>query len=189
MRIECVRRRFDEIPDLSLREIVRQGFGTDTEATGLTVGKRYTVFAREHRNGNAWFYIADDDFGGPRSYPVAYAGSFFDVVDSKGSSFWKTVTVDGAVVRDSFSEWATDPVFYERLIDGESFETQLFEKYRVEMELEFPSDDSAGDAELLDESWLLCPKCSEAWESQSSFALVECVKCRAKLSNPRYSVG
>lgn len=36
-----------------------------------------------------------------------------------------------------------------------------------------------------DSNWLICPKCSEAWESDSLKAMVICSKCGRALHNPR----
>ncbi|MBA3721680.1 MAG: hypothetical protein H0W88_04695 [Parachlamydiaceae bacterium] len=41
-------------------------------------------------------------------------------------------------------------------------------------------------AEIGDDEWLICPKCFDAWESNSSDKIVQCLKCHSFLQNPRY---
>ncbi|MFY7842684.1 MAG: hypothetical protein ACOVOR_01530 [Rhabdochlamydiaceae bacterium] len=35
-----------------------------------------------------------------------------------------------------------------------------------------------------DPNWLICPKCNDAWESDSLKAMVVCAKCERALHNP-----
>ena len=44
-------------------------------------------------------------------------------------------------------------------------------------------------AEDLGEDWLMCPLCQEAWQSQSTYGMVECPQCKSKLHNPRYKAS
>jgi hypothetical protein len=41
-------------------------------------------------------------------------------------------------------------------------------------------------AEDLGDYWLMCPLCQEAWQSQSTYGMVECPQCKSKLHNPRF---
>ncbi len=41
-------------------------------------------------------------------------------------------------------------------------------------------------ATVLDDKWLMCPDCIDAWESVSKTAMVICPKCDNALHNPRY---
>ncbi|MEI8366370.1 MAG: hypothetical protein WCF65_08115 [Parachlamydiaceae bacterium] len=41
-------------------------------------------------------------------------------------------------------------------------------------------------AEDLGDTWLMCPFCQEAWQSQSTYGMVECPQCKSKLHNPRF---
>lgn len=43
--------------------------------------------------------------------------------------------------------------------------------------------ESAGQ---MDSNWLLCPKCNDVWESDSTQAMVICPKCKNAFRNPRY---
>ena len=41
-------------------------------------------------------------------------------------------------------------------------------------------------ANEIDNNWLMCPLCNDAWESQSLYGMVRCPKCKKRLHNPRY---
>lgn len=38
----------------------------------------------------------------------------------------------------------------------------------------------------LDSDWLMCPRCTDAWQSNSKNAIVLCPKCKHFFQNPRY---
>jgi hypothetical protein len=42
-------------------------------------------------------------------------------------------------------------------------------------------------AQILDETWVMCPQCTEAWETPSKEIFVTCPKCECSLYNPRYT--
>jgi hypothetical protein len=39
-----------------------------------------------------------------------------------------------------------------------------------------------------DSNWLICPKCNDAWESDSRYVMVICPKCESAFHNPRTSM-
>ncbi|MDP1978688.1 hypothetical protein [Undibacterium sp.] len=51
--------------------------------------------------------------------------------------------------------------------------------------LNFSDPDVSDIATLLDAQWLMCPKCTDAWESVSPRPMVICPKCKRLLQNPR----
>lgn len=53
-------------------------------------------------------------------------------------------------------------------------------------ELGLPKPEVRKSAEDIGKGWLYCPICHEAWESKSTYAMVECPQCKNKLHNPRY---
>jgi hypothetical protein len=80
--------------------------------------------------------------------------------------------------------------------DDVQFEFTSEELYRLaenliqegqEEELSQPVSSIKERAERLDETWLMCPLCQEAWESKSVFGMVCCPGCKNKLHNPKYS--
>jgi hypothetical protein len=167
-------------------------FGTDTHSLDLSVGALYVVYAVEITRGWVRYFVADDAFSSTL-YPFGYSASFFEVVDSRVSRCWsigcRGLDSAGSEVVFSFKEWATEETFYERLVDRADQEQGTFRVWKEFMDLEFPNPSIVDGAEVLDGGWLLCPKCSEAWESQGSEGMTRCPKCRALLSNPFFMAG
>ena len=62
------------------------------------------------------------------------SSDFFDVVDDTLSSQWKLSSLSKGEYEAAtllvFDEWAQDPSFYEKLVDGDSEAVGKFAKYR-----------------------------------------------------------
>lgn len=58
--------------------------------------------------------------------------------------------------------------------------------YLLEKELIEPIHEIKEMAMEINEKWLMCPFCQEAWESKSEVGMVRCPKCNNLLHNPRY---
>ncbi|MGE0198246.1 MAG: colicin immunity domain-containing protein [Simkaniaceae bacterium] len=56
----------------------------------------------------------------------------------------------------------------------------------IEEELSIPDPFLEKSATILDDQWLMCPDCVDAWESNSKNAMVICPKCNQILHNPRW---
>jgi hypothetical protein len=54
------------------------------------------------------------------------------------------------------------------------------------MDLEFPDPSISDKTQALDDEWLMCPFCIDAWQSDSKDGMVICPTCHRKLHNPRY---
>jgi len=164
-------------------------FGVDSQIMDLEVGGLYVVYGVQVKDGWLRYFVADEVHSSTL-YPVAYFATFFDVVDQRLSRCW-TLGRRSAAERTNellitFDEWAVDPAFYERLVDGDDREQCTFQARKEFMDLEYPNPSIGHAAELVDEGWLLCPKCGDAWESHSAYGMVRCPKCSALLSNPRH---
>ena len=103
----------------------------------LEVGREYTVYGLVFWDNSPWYYLCAEDYD---EYPKPFAAEFFDVLDARLSSHWKLSVVEqgeGEILSSLvFSEWAKDPLFYERLIEDDSKAVELFEKYRQLMDQE-----------------------------------------------------
>jgi len=53
--------------------------------------------------------------------------------------------------------------------------------------LKMPDPNISEHAIEADSNWLICPKCNDAWESNSLSAMVVCPKCECALHNSRAS--
>jgi hypothetical protein len=193
MLVECLNNVTSAVPTASSlgRELLEWISPYDRQLA-LTVKRYYTVYAIEIRNGHPWFFVADDDYD-VLSYPNVYPSICFAETDRRVSSCWtvqlpsRDARIEVGRILMAFSEWVEQETFFELLIDGNDREVELFQKYKLFMDLEYPSPTATETARELQEDWVICPQCSDAWESESDLALVRCPKCRASLRNPRYS--
>ena len=186
MIVECVKNRVSDFSnDRRISEFLRSTLGATRETLRLTIGKHYVIYADEATSEDLFYYLADDDCDDAMTYPYRYLSVFFNVIDSNLSSCWVESTRDLQLVR-GFPEWVWEPMFYERLVDGEIREVDLFQRYRNLIEFEFPWPSSGCTADKLEDDWLLCPKCFDAWESVSRHGMVQCPKCATVMKNPRF---
>lgn len=190
MIVECVSDDIRSVdPKSGLEQEVRRWFGTDTYRMNLTVGRLYVVYAVAVEQGWLRYFIADDMYARTQ-YPFSFFATFFKVIDRRLSRCWTLRSGNGAAECSdfiiTFDEWADDPSFYERLVDGEDEARGTFRRRKELMDLEFPSPSVSDSAENVEDDWLLCPKCDDAWESKTKLGMVKCPKCRAVLLNPKY---
>jgi len=61
----------------------------------------------------------------------------------------------------------------------------IAEEERVEFSE--PDPNVTEQATHLEDKWLMCPLCTEAWDSESVYPMVRCPKCQEKLSNPLHT--
>lgn len=75
--------------------------------------------------------------------------------------------------------------------DGDEFELSYEELEEIannliKEELKIPDPSIEKSAKVLDDTWLMCPDCIDAWECVSKSAMVICPKCDQVLHNPRW---
>ena len=152
---------------------------------GLIVGKTYVVYALTIRINYMWYYVKDEH---NISYPVWKPAPLFDVVDGRLSRYWiYSYKQDLEQSTIAYPEWANDPYhYYDALSDGEDEAKEFFFKYKKLMDVEYPDPSINTKAEILDDKWLMCPVCIDAWESISTDGMVICPNCKTKMHNPRY---
>ncbi|MDQ2838906.1 MAG: hypothetical protein M3Y42_16040 [Actinomycetota bacterium] len=100
----------------------------------MTVGSEYAVYGITTLLGGVWYYLLDDD---RNPWPVWKPAPLFEVTDPHlpvewtfGYHFWPDL--DKMLV--SWPEWSSDHYFYERLVDGEQAELELFRGWVHELE-------------------------------------------------------
>ncbi len=133
MLVRCVSNLPQSLPD-SYRD-KKHGYADDARLP-LTVGKAYVVFAVTSYIGGFWFYVADEDF---TYYPVWRPAPLFELIDGRLSRTWRA-GLQGSSRKEwvlAFDEWAADPLYYERLVNGDAEAIQIFERNRRVMEAEF----------------------------------------------------
>ena len=140
MLVKCVCNDIRSVgsgPDLEKE--LQTWFGIGTYEMNLTVDRLYVVYAVAVQNGWLRYYVADDLYS-RTEYPFGYFAAFFDVVDTRLSRCW-TIGCQGVDTRSpevlvTFKEWAMDPVFYERLVDGADLERSMFRNRKEFMDIE-----------------------------------------------------
>ncbi len=185
MIVKCISKFGKDLPTDSLRP--KSGFGYEHEYS-LVINKYYIVYAMEIVSGYIWYYLCDENY---TYYPFWNPSPLFEVADGQLSRYWIYSFTKGKNNFDTrtiwtYPEWAENEYYQDLLTDGEEKEVKIFEKYKYLMDLEFPNPSIQEHATALDDEWLMCPICIDAWQSTSKDGMVICPKCERMLHNPRY---
>ncbi len=102
----------------------------------LTVGAVYVVYAITTFRCHSWYYVFDDN---KLPYPVWKLAPLFEIAEASLPSDWIVGYVrknlqDAGFPCISFSEWALDHHFYERLVDGDPAAVSTFDDRRASAE-------------------------------------------------------
>ncbi len=158
----------------------------------LVLGKEYLVYGILYYEMDYNYLIFDEN----RS-PFWYLSNLFEIIENHLSALWyfrhfensntfRTIFGYNELVNN---EYHNDDLMKENkdnLIEKEERALTIFYKRKKEMDMEFPDFSNKEQATLIDQNWLMCPKCVDAWGSNSIFAMVECPKCKNIMHNPRY---
>ena len=120
--------------DLPVSQLSPSSGFTERTDFPLSLGRTYHVFALTLFLGGTWYFVLDDD---NLDWPVWAPAELFEIVDGSLPVGWRVGEVRGdrglyPVI--SFEEWADDPGFYERLVDGEPRTVEIFKRRRAEIE-------------------------------------------------------
>lgn len=182
MKINCITNSAKDIPPTILAN-----YTSPNSSIPLIVNKEYIVYALSEFYQNIWYCICDESY---TYHPMWIPHPFFQVVDYRISRYWIfsfKEDLDKNRFFFGFPEWAKEPDFYNNLTDGEEREVTIFRTYKELMDLEFPDSSVSEIAQIVDDEWLMCPFCIDAWRSLNDRdALVKCPKCLRILNNPRY---
>ncbi|MFN8523178.1 MAG: hypothetical protein U0821_08745 [Chloroflexota bacterium] len=105
----------------------------------LTPKSIYICYAVMAARDGLWYYVLDDR---DIPYPIHYPAPLFEVQGGKLSREWvvhhhNVHDQERFTVVISTAAWASEPRFFERLVDGDDATTALFTEYRNRMEREF----------------------------------------------------
>lgn len=130
--LKCIANTLHEVPDEYLDS--RTGYTRD-RSLPLVVGQRYVVVAVAGWQGGMWLYVMLEPTD---SYPHWCPAPLFEVVDPTIPDDWilciHHYPHGGVAAVMSFPEWAEDPHFYERLVDGDEAVRDTFRRRRAELE-------------------------------------------------------
>lgn len=185
MKVICKSDRGFSLPE----EIFKDGTSFSKETNFyLNVGEKYTVYGMTIYMGYVWYYICDRLYS---YYPSWKPCPLFEVIEGDLSIYWVFNFFMDSNPQYSqtiwaFPEWANDEYYYDQLTDGKEEQVKIFKGYKELMDLEFPDTDCPYKAEIIDDKWLLCPICIDAWQSSDLSGMVRCDKCSTMMNNPRY---
>lgn len=131
--VRCVGASGDALPAACRNDST--GMTLDAEFP-LLVDKNYVVYAMTVFDGSTWFYVLDEH-GAP--FPHWYPADLFTIEDERIPPDWVIGYVHARDGRAgypvvSFPEWALDPSFYERLVDGSASAAETFARRRKSAE-------------------------------------------------------
>lgn len=118
MWVRCLFDRIADIPSASARARISSEIHLDQRIDALRSNSVYEVRALELWEDDTWRFYLHPDLTMP--WPTPYPSALFSVVDSSIPSGWSCQFLDSAPKRISFSAWAQDDTFYERLVDGDA---------------------------------------------------------------------
>ena len=130
MRVVCSTDNFLEIKYASEVDRTKKYLRLSDGQLNLEKGGEYCVYGITFRDNTPWYYIClgeDDDS------PTAYPANLFSISDGRLSSYWRLSVNEPSLV---IEDWASDPSFYERLVDGDPLAIQSFRRFRALMDTE-----------------------------------------------------
>ena len=135
MRIRCIANTGDNLPENYLDP--RVGYTKELKFP-LKIGKEYAVYALYTWQGQVWYYICDDNY---IYYPQENPAPLFAVVDSRVSQYWQIEIAENGLLTMAFSEWFSQPYFYDKLTDQEQAEVDFLAKVKYLLDSEFKSQE------------------------------------------------
>jgi hypothetical protein len=140
----------------------------------------YCVYAMYIGSPSEFIIYLDDS----PSCPLIFDERIFDVLDQRVSRYWSYSPPQSLPNSDElsapsfgFEEWCADPYFYSDLVEGIGDTGKIWHRNKAKMEFEFTRPDVNLFAEPLNNEWLQCCKCLDAWEYSEIDELVQCPNC------------
>jgi hypothetical protein len=158
----------------------------------LIIGKKYNVYGLLFYDDKFKYLIFDEN-----NTPFWCLNNLFEILDNKISNYWYIKFFQEEYQIDAiwgYYELVNEEEHYDNLLKEnkdnliieEEKALDIFYKRKKEMDMEFPNFSVKEKANTIDQNWLMCPKCMDAWESNSIFGMIECPKCNSIVHNPRY---
>lgn len=132
MIVKCIGNDISILNSDSSLDRIRRWTDSEGRYNDLETGAIYSVEALEYLDNGIWFYLHTI----PESeHPYPYASEFFVIEDSEFPKNWRvSFNVEDGVPklkRITFSEWAEDDLFFEKLIDSEADYVAIYMKNRT----------------------------------------------------------
>lgn len=131
MRVLCKYNKLNMVDNrASVRRLKKSINLSDDDELGVDIGKEYIVYGIVFWDNAPWYYICEDE---DDNYPTPSPADLFDIVDNHLPAGWQLSfrCINGKPESEIvFSEWANDPMFYEKLVDGSKREIDIFLEYK-----------------------------------------------------------
>jgi hypothetical protein len=133
MIVECCSNKLADITNEKHREQLMMNIHQSEVA--LDVGRQYVVYGIIFWEGMPWYYVCEEESD---SYPHPYFAAFFRVVDPTLSSSWELYwpADEGNEASLVPREWGQSREVYERLVDGNQLEQEVFIRLKILMDTE-----------------------------------------------------
>lgn len=194
MKVKCIIKDINLLDKKMLAGMDESFFPTDGYIDELSVEEAYIVYGVRFIKGMPFYCLQLDD---RIPYPQLYISLLFEVIDPTPSKYWEVGIPwehNGTFTTDLFfKEWVQDYCFFENLIDECTEEKEIFSKYKkliakpYTKKQEIYQDDTLEYiADIVGDSWVLCPQCSDAWETEKYIGTITCPNkdCGVLLNNP-----
>ncbi|MEH6351070.1 hypothetical protein [Pseudomonas sp. 3JA] len=137
MKVVCKIDNLYHIKDVDTLDRLKGYINSPDGGFGLVLGKEYTVYGVTFWDNAPLVYIFLDE---GNDYPKPIAMDFFELSVGEISRCWRLSYFSQGIRESSsslvFKEWAEDPTFYERLVEGSKDTVEVFNKYRLFMDSE-----------------------------------------------------
>jgi len=189
MKVRYNEKKFETIQDKTLYTKLKDEFTYINSL--LQTNNEYLVYGILIRDAFTYFYICEED----QNYPVPYNSVFFDLIENYVPNDWKIkikYLENKVITLISFKEMVDNNVFYENLVNGSKKEIEIFNEYKNAYSYQSKHDSIYQNlnikkiAEKLNDNWVLCPECNEAWKVNKYIGVIKCPNknCNLKLNNP-----
>lgn len=175
-----VRCRSNQASSLTAAAREHIGIVSDYVFHNLRPGGEYVVYAMECADGTTLFRVDSTSFAVP--------AALFDIIDSRVSAHWHVAQHSGRrdVVLLGFPEYVNSLELVTGIIEARPKALAEFAAQCRVMDREFPVPGVAGRALALNDDWVQCSVCMDAWEPEANVAMIDCPKCGTLLHNPLY---
>ncbi|MDA3798971.1 MAG: hypothetical protein PF692_07815 [Kiritimatiellae bacterium] len=129
MRVQCKINSLSLVDNKSLLRRLKKTIHLEGDICGLEIGHIYDVQAIEYHNEEGRFFIhtfEEDDY--PQPYPIEFFKIIEDTIPSGWIITFDTSSEQTTIKRITFSEWANDDYFYEKLIDDDEESINIYKK-------------------------------------------------------------
>lgn len=128
MRVVCIDNTYQS---LTIDSVYYPGEHQDARFS-LHLDSEYIVYAIWIKGSEVLYFILEDERA---SYAKWFPSVLFQVVDGRMPSCWRYGLNIGEDVKTSnfllaFSDWMSDPLFNENLVDGDPSAREVWERYR-----------------------------------------------------------